>query len=86
MIAMFKSTKEFDGAVKDILVYVRDGKDMRPLHQKYGKANFNQACERCYREGFLEGIGEGGITNDGVRHYSGGTVISNYGLQFIERG
>lgn len=82
---MFKSTKEFDEAVKDILVHIRDGKDVRPLHQKYGEDNFNQAYERCYSEGLLDGL-TAGRTNDGVMHYDGQPKISYAGLRFIENG
>lgn len=83
---MFKSTKEFDGAVKDILVYIRDGRDIKQLRQKHGEDNFNQAYERCYNEGLLDGITAGGRTNDGLMHYDGQPKISYAGLRFIENG
>lgn len=82
---MFKSTKEFDKAVYDILVYIRDSKNLQVLEQKYGEENFGEALARCCDVSYIVGI-KYDRTADGNPHFSTIKPMITYtGLEFVER-
>ena len=81
---MFKSTKEFDKAVYDILVCIRDGKNLQVLEQKYGEENFGEALVRCCDVNYIVGI-KYNRTADGNPCFSTTKPMITYaGLEFVE--
>ena len=53
---MFKSTKEFDSAMKDILVQIRDGIAVNSLSSSIDEGDFNAALAECVDRRYLSGL------------------------------
>ena len=53
---MFKSIKDFDSAMRDILVKIRNGEDYGELSSKLGEENFREALGKCVEFKFIIGM------------------------------
>lgn len=81
---MFKSTKEFDVAMKDILIQFRDGKTISTLSPLGNEDDFLAALCECVDRRFLSGLTYQ-CTLDGKPHFTEGDVRVTYsGISFIE--
>lgn len=81
---MFKSTKEFDSVMKDILVQIRDGIAVNSLSSSIDEGDFNAALAECVDRRYLSGLSYQ-RTMDGKPHFSLSDVRVTYsGLTFIE--
>lgn len=80
---MFKSTKEFDKAVREILVAVRDGKNLQEVIAQ-NDSDYPEALVRCCDMGYTVGI-KYQRTLDNTAHFDlKNPKITYSGLQFIE--
>lgn len=82
---MFKSLKEFDTAVFEILTKIRDDEDYCALSSTYGETKFDDALEYCVESKFIAGlkvdrVASGKLVTDAVRKIR----ITRDGLQYIE--
>lgn len=81
---MFKSTKEFDKAVREILVAIRDGKNLQEVITQNGSDNYYEALARCCDMRYIVGI-KYERTLDNAPHFDlQNPKITYSGLQFIE--
>lgn len=81
---MFKSTKEFDFAIKEILVKIRDGESINSKATSLEENNFNEALAECVDRRYLSGLSYQ-RTLDGKPHFSQTDIRVTYsGLSFIE--
>jgi len=81
---MFKSTKEFETAMCEILIKIRDGSDYNELSSKYGATDLNDALERCFRLGYITSDAVPRKTESGRLAFDGKPRITFEGLNFIE--
>ncbi len=78
---MFKSTKEFDAAIREKLTALRDGADFYSLLLD---DNSKEAIAESITRGYLQGI-ECMRTADGAAHFTAIKPMVTYrGLSFIE--
>lgn len=82
---MFKSVKEFEAAMHEILIKIRDEEDYQSLSSKLGQEDFDDALERCINQGLIKGIqcnrvASGRLLCDIVHK----PRIAYEGLQFVE--
>lgn len=78
---MFKSTKEFDSAVKSILIKLRDGESLNSIPQDNDSL---EAIVECINRGFLQGVSYD-RTMDGIPCFQQINPRVTYnGLRFIE--
>ncbi|MFL0167714.1 hypothetical protein [Candidatus Clostridium helianthi] len=82
---MFKSSKEFETAMYDILVQIRDNPDNRDILSKLGDIDFDDPLKRCLELHLIEGLhpqntASGSLTIDII----GKIRISYDGLKFVE--
>lgn len=78
---MFKSTQEFDSAVKNILIKLRDGESLNSIPQDEDSL---EAIVECINRGFLQGVTYD-RTLDGKPHLQQMNPRVTYnGLKFIE--
>ena len=81
---MFKSTKEFETAIKEVLIMVRDEKGLNSDESTFPEDDFWEAAVECVDRRFLSGINYQ-RTLDGKPHFtSRGTRVTYSGLAFIE--
>jgi len=81
---MFKSTKEFDSAVKETLIKLRDGEKLDALTTTLQEADFDEALTECIDRGYLSGVSYQRTMN-GKPHFQETNIrITYYGLSFIE--
>ncbi|MBZ9633029.1 hypothetical protein [Clostridium sp. FP1] len=81
---MFKSTKEFETAVYDILIQIRDNPNDKNVLSKLGDTNFEDALERCFNLDLINGLHmrrSGDTLNVSI---TGEIRISYEGLKFTE--
>ncbi len=83
---MFKSTDEFDSAIKDVLRMVRSEENFDSIPSKLNltDADFGDVVIECSSRGFLSNISYR-RTGDGVPHFAPNNIRITYsGLKFIE--
>lgn len=80
---MFKSTEEFDAAVYEMLVRIRDGSNYKELKEKYGQENYEDALEHSINRGYIKGI-TAQRAAAGNLVYGGTPRLTHSGLSFIE--
>lgn len=82
---MFKSTKDFDTAMYEVLIKIRDNEDFKTLSPKYELYDLTEALGRCSDCGYVTGVfpqrmASGNLSID----LSTNVRITPSGLQFIE--
>lgn len=83
-IAMFKSTKEFDSAIKEILIKLRDGESISSMETSLEEDDFFEALVECIDRRYLSGLSYQRTMN-GKPHFSQTNIRVTYsGLSFIE--
>ncbi|MFV0343945.1 MAG: YjcQ family protein [Anaerocolumna sp.] len=81
---MFKSTKEFDSAIKEILEKLRDGENIGSITTALENDDFYEALSECVDRRYLSGLSYQ-RTADGKPHFSQTNIRVTYsGLSFIE--
>lgn len=81
---MFKSIKEFDAAIKEVLVMILDEKPLTPDNSSFPDDDFWEAAVECVDRRYLNGINYQ-RTMDGKPHFnSRGVRVTYSGLAFIE--
>lgn len=82
---MFKTLKDFDTAVRAILMKIRDEEDYEILRQDYSDENFEDALEYCVQHNLITGLhvqrtASGKLLADVI----GKVKITREGLKFID--
>jgi hypothetical protein len=80
---VFKSTKEFEAAVYEILIKIRDGSDYMRYQGKYGQGKFGDALEHAINRGYIRGV-TAQRTAAGNLNIDGNPRLTYNGLSFIE--
>ena len=81
---MFKSTEEFESAIKAVLVAARDEKTLTPEGTEFQADDYFEAVTECIDRRLLSGV-EYDRTMDGTPHFtSRKTRVTYSGLAFIE--
>lgn len=81
---MFKSTKDFEAAIKEILVAARDEKSLTPEGTEFQSDDYFEAVTECIDRRLLSGISYD-RTVDGTPHFTPRkTRVTYSGLAFIE--
>ncbi len=81
---MFKSTKEFDSAIKEILVAICNGERINSIKTTLQIDDFNEALVECIDRKYLSGASYR-RTEDGTPHFQGENIRVSYsGLSFLE--
>lgn len=81
---MFKSTRDFEAAMYEIMVKIRDGSNYNELSSKYGETDFYDALEHCFKRSFITAEGPPRKTEAGTLSFYGKPRITFEGLNFIE--
>jgi hypothetical protein len=83
---MFKSSKEYEAVMYEILIAVRDSDNYRNiLESKIGNDNFDDALERCIDLGFIAGLHSRRAASGKLLVDIMGNIRLTYdGLKFIE--
>lgn len=82
---MFKSSKEFETAMYDILTQIRDNPNNKDILSKLGDIDFDDALDECLEMHLIKGLlhqhtASGSLTVDII----GKIRLSYDGLRFIE--
>ena len=80
---MFNSVKEFNIAMYEILIKIRNEENYRDL-TKYSDLDLDDAFEKCITYGYVNGIHRYDRTASGKLSYDGKPRISLEGLTFVE--
>lgn len=82
---MFKSVKEFDIAVFEILTKIRDVVGYSELSSMFGDENYDDALEYCVQQNFVIGYKVGRASSGKLlADIVGNPRLTRNGLQFIE--
>ncbi|OOM79119.1 hypothetical protein CLPUN_17090 [Clostridium puniceum] len=82
---MFKSNNEFEKAIYDILIEIRDSDSSKNILSKLGDINFDDAIEKAVQYGLISGLvfskdASGRLEPSIIREIR----LSHNGLKFIE--
>ena len=85
---MFKTKKDFDKMMYEILIQIRDTDDINSILSKLGDINFDDALYECVQIGLINGLYFDDFAKDGLDELCP-TVqrevrLSRKGLTFIE--
>ena len=84
---MFKSTKEFDKAIYNILSDINNSVSIDEIKNKFSETEFDDAFEHCYNHNLINGIQPEGRTISGNYCFTildTGLRLTYKGLSFIE--
>lgn len=81
---MFKSTREFDSAMNDILKKLCNGRKLSDLDYPEDESDRDAAIIECINRDYISGVTYG-HTQDGKAHFSEANLRVTYkGLSFME--
>lgn len=83
VIIIFKSTNEYNNAIHETLIYIRDNNSFPETNDKLNKIDLGDVLNLCYNHGYVDGVH---IEKNAVGNYlyNGQPRITYSGLQFIE--
>jgi len=81
---MFKSSREFETVMYEILVKIRDGESYQTLSSKYAIEDLNEAMEECSNLGFVTGVIAHRTAANTVYIDLHNPKITYRGLKFVE--
>ncbi|HID0769537.1 TPA: hypothetical protein ACXC99_003634 [Clostridium botulinum] len=82
---MFKTTKDFDKMMYEILIQIRDNEDINNIFSKLGDTDFDDAIYECVEIGLINGLS---FQKDAIGNLHPSIQreirLSHKGLSFIE--
>ena len=82
---MFKTSKEFEAAMYDILMQIRDNPNDRNVLSKLGDINFDDALAKCIEFNYVKGLNPRYVASGNLNIDIIGEIrISYEGLKFLE--
>ena len=80
---MFKSTNEYNDAIYETLVYIRDNNSFPKVNDKLDKIDLGDVLNLCYNHGYIDGVH---IDKNAAGNYmyNGQPRITYSGLKLIE--
>ena len=81
---MIKNVNEYESDMAEIILYLRDGKDLAELSKAIGEENYWDAMDECVRQGFVKGCHISEMTNGKFVIQTNHPRPSYFGLKFLE--
>jgi len=81
---MIKSVNEYESDMAQIILHLRDGKDLAELENAIGEENYGDAMDECIHQGFVKGCHTTVLSNGEIMVQTSIPRPSYFGLKFLE--